>query len=921
MDKPLRILILEDRSIDAALLLDELRQQGIDPEWVRVDTEEEFLAQLSPEWDLILADYSMPKFDGMRALKLLKESGLDIPFIVVSGKISEEVAVNCMKEGAADYLLKDRLARLGPAVSNALEENKLQREKKKTDEELRRLKEFNESIVQSVIEAILIEDDQGNITFINPAAQELLGYTPEELTGQHWTTIVPAKETKAISGQLDKRRKGVAGQYEAALLSKAGQEIPVIVNARPLFEGDQFTGVLTAFTDITERKQAEKDLADKARELETLHHIGVAIAVQKDLTELLQYIVEQTADLVDAQSCSVLLLDEETGELVFRAAVDKAAGKRVPPGKGIVFRAFNTNKPQIVNDLSADPDYYDHILVEAGAKEASLLAVRLQIEDQAIGVLTALNKKNGQFSQNDSDILTIVANHAAIAIEKTRLYEAALAARQNAEEQRQFSENIVQTAPTIVITLDEAANLITFNQYAETLTGYSSTEIIGQNWVEIFIPDEIKTELSNSFQAFTNGPDLSWSNENPILCKDGSTRQIAWQNALLKDPQDQFIAVLAIGLDITERVQAEARIQQQLQQLDTLHRIDMAITASMDLGIIYNQILLQVIAHLNASAAAILEYNKFSHSLTYAALQGTNSPLLQQKPLSLGVGLAGRVALEHQALSFSLHAEQEELTHVPLPNKAEFVSYYGLPLIAKGELKGVLEIFHNQPFDPEPGVTDFLNTLASQAAIAIDNYTLFNELKSSKLDLTLAFDASLESWTKTLALRSPETETPSERITELTLTLARTFGVSEEQLAHVRRGVLLHDIGKMAVPDHILTKPEPLPEAEWEIMRQHPTFAHNMLSPVDFLRPASEIPHCHHEKWDGSGYPQGLQGKQIPLAARIFAVIDVWDALISHRPYREAWPQEKALTYIREQSGKAFDPEVVDAFFQIIKAS
>lgn len=167
-------------------------------------------------------------------------------------------------------------------------------------------------------------------------------------------------------------------------------------------------------------------------------------------------------------------------------------------------------------------------------------------------------------------------------------------------------------------------------------------------------------------------------------------------------------------------------------------------------------------------------------------------------------------------------------------------------------------------------------------------------------------------------MRDKETEGHTLRVTEMTLQLAHNMGINEAELVHVRRGALLHDIGKMGIPDSILLKPASLNDEEMETMRKHPAFAYEMLSPITFLRQSLNIPYCHHEKWDGTGYPRGLKGEQIPLEARIFAVVDVWDALRSDRPYRPAWSEEKALEYIREQSGKHFDPKVVETFLKIV---
>jgi len=195
------------------------------------------------------------------------------------------------------------------------------------------------------------------------------------------------------------------------------------------------------------------------------------------------------------------------------------------------------------------------------------------------------------------------------------------------------------------------------------------------------------------------------------------------------------------------------------------------------------------------------------------------------------------------------------------------------------------------------------------------------DLAGVNRQLQQAYDATIEGWSRALDYRDHETEGHSQRVTELTLRLARAVGMCEEELIHVRRGALLHDIGKMAVPDRILLKPGPLDDGEWELMRRHPAYAHEMLAPIEFLRPALEIPYCHHEKWDGTGYPRGLAGEDIPLAARLFAVVDVWDALRSDHPYRRAWERERVLDYIQELSGTHFDPQPVEAFLTLMAAS
>lgn len=377
--------------------------------------------------------------------------------------------------------------------------------------------------------------------------------------------------------------------------------------------------------------------------------------------------------------------------------------------------------------------------------------------------------------------------------------------------------------------------------------------------------------------------------------------------------------LLTVVRDVSKRVQAQNQIKRQLKRLSALRKIDTAITATFDIKIILDVLLGQVITQLKVDAADILLFNKHTNFLEFIAGKGFRTSALRHTSLLIGEGYAGRAALERQ-MNFIADISLEkngfgQSSHIKDEN---FVSYFGIPLIVKGEVKGVLEIFKRVRITPDEEWIEFMEMLASQAAIAIDSAMLFNNLQSSNLELILAYDTTLEGWSRALELRDHETAGHTKRVTEMTLKLAKQMGVSELELPHLRRGVMLHDIGKMGVPDNILLKTEPLTDEEWEVMKQHPVNAHKLLSPISYLRPALDIPYSHHEKWDGSGYPQGLKGEQIPLAARIFAIVDVWDALSYDRPYRDAWPKKKVHLHLKEQAGEHFDPAVVEAFFTLI---
>lgn len=207
--------------------------------------------------------------------------------------------------------------------------------------------------------------------------------------------------------------------------------------------------------------------------------------------------------------------------------------------------------------------------------------------------------------------------------------------------------------------------------------------------------------------------------------------------------------------------------------------------------------------------------------------------------------------------------------------------------------------------------------LVSAVLIFWLQYRDLGRLNNSAKELHAAYERTIEGWSRALDLRDKETEGHSIRVTEHCVLLAAELGMKGEELIQVRRGALLHDIGKMGIPDQILSKPGSLTDDEWAIMRRHPAFAYELLAPIDYLLPSIDIPYCHHEKWDGSGYPRGLQGEEIPFSARIFAVIDVWDALTSDRPYRPAWSREMARNLIREEAGSHFDPRVVEKFLEM----
>jgi HD-GYP domain-containing protein (c-di-GMP phosphodiesterase class II) len=363
--------------------------------------------------------------------------------------------------------------------------------------------------------------------------------------------------------------------------------------------------------------------------------------------------------------------------------------------------------------------------------------------------------------------------------------------------------------------------------------------------------------------------------------------------------------------EITKRKHADKANQKQIKRLSVLNSVEKAVNSSLDLQVTLDVLVSHVTSQLNIDAASILLLNKQTQTLNYVVSKGFRSNALKYTQLKLGESNAGRAATERRTITIqNLREESGGFEHSTLFNREEFVTYFAVPLVAKGEVKGVLELFHRSPMESDYEWLKFLETIANQASIAIDNSALFDELIH-------AYDSTIVGWSRALELRDKETEGHTQRVAETTIHLAREMGIADEEIVHIKRGALLHDMGKLGIPDSILLKPASLTEKEWAIMKQHPKHAYNMLSPIEYLRPAIEIPYCHHEKWDGTGYPTGLKGDQIPFSARIFAVVDVWDALRSDRPYRLAWSEEKTREHINSLVGTHFEPKVAKVFFKM----
>ncbi len=744
---------------------------------------------------------------------------------------------------------------------------------------------------------------------VNDVACEMLGYTKEEFASMSTRDIDDPEAAAKVPEIMDALLTQGEATFEMQHVTKQGDKVPVEISSH-LFSLNNQRVVLSIARDITERKEAERALKESEEKYRRFFQTS------QDCV----FITTREGRWLEMNQAAVDLFGYESKEELARVNVrDLYANPeyRKEHLKVIVSKGFSKDYPvklrkkdgSIIHARISSTLYYqdgEHVGYQGTIRDVT----------DMVQYIEEIKRKSDQLNAVREIGLELVSE-----LDVDELLEDVVIHAVNLMDGTGGSFNILDPDRQ-VLKMDVHKG---YKSLPEDTTIKRGEGLIGQVWAKrenISIEDYAAWEdhvpqwVDHIGHRAMIGIPVKWGEE--IL-------GVLEINREPKKPfSDEDVWLLEMFANQAAAAIRNAKIfdhaEQRLSRLRSLRQIDQTISGSLDLKTTLDVLIDRLIQNLEVDAGTILLYRPPLNTLEYVTGSGFRSEALRQTKLRIGECHAGRAALERKIVHIpDLTLETVRFERAKLIRQEDFVAYFGVPLIAKGEIVGVLEVFHRNSLDPSPEWIDFLKTLAGQAAIAIDHLNLFNDLERSNIDLIRAYNEVIEGWARALELRDQETEGHSRRVEELTLAIARELGIDEEELAHVRHGALLHDIGKMGVSDQILKKPGKLTEDEWEIMKKHPIFAYDLLSPFDHLKPALDIPYCHHEKWDGSGYPRGLRGEEIPLSARIFAVVDVWDALRSDRPYRDAWSDEKALAYIKEQSGKHFDPQVVQIFLNVIQ--
>ncbi|MBK8421481.1 PAS domain S-box protein [Candidatus Villigracilis saccharophilus] len=717
-------------------------------------------------------------------------------------------------------------------------------------------------MVETANEGVMVLDRDSRMTGVNKQAASMLGYSIEELIGQKFELLLFTEDLEDHLTQMQMRKQGQSSVFERCFRRKDGSKLWTIISATTITDHEgNFNGSFGMLTDITERKRSE----DQLRKSEAMFRA----------------VVENSNDGI--------LFGDANAVIHYRSpSYNRINGYSDQERVG--HSGFETVHPDDAKDLRA---YWANLIAHPEISHKT--EYRIRHKDGTWRWI----ESSGQNLLNNPDVQSVIINsrditerkHSEDALKQSELKYRGL-----------FEVNKDGISIFLVDAQGVPSTFIEFNTAAHQMLGYTRDEMLGLS-PQMLEPKTTLEQLQFRESEFKTKGIANF--ETALLHKDGHLVSTDFTAQLIQ--YEGKPAVMNIVRDITEREQYE-------NELQAIATLSAALRAAQTRAEMLPVIVEQLIFLLNCEAVTIEIIDPLTGDSVTEAAFGIWKPLIgvrQEK----GTGINAIISQTRQPWHTNDLNHTENFAHPEFVHKG-IHGGIGAPLIAQDNLIGF--VWMGRQNEVANSDVRLLSSIADITANAIYRATLHEQAQKDAADLTLAYDTTLEGWVQALELRDHETEGHTRRVVEMTIDLARSMGVSEDEVIEIRRGALLHDIGKMGIPDSVLLKPGTLNEREWEIMRQHPDYAYRLLTPIEYLRPVLDIPYCHHERWDGTGYPRGLKNEEIPLAARIFAIVDVWDALTSDRPYRLAWSKEKALKHISEQSNKHFDPAVVEAFLKIV---
>ncbi|MDO8670204.1 MAG: PAS domain S-box protein, partial [Dehalococcoidia bacterium] len=795
---PLGVLIIEDRPQDAELMAHELVLAGFEPKWQRVESAADFLARLDSTIDLILADYSLPQFDAMQALQLMQSQSFDIPFIIVSALISEETAVLAMKQGATDYLLKDRLARLGPAVARALEQRDLRRDKRLAEAALRESERRHRELVEALPQSVFEIDEHGFIIFANRSGLEAFGYTQEDLVlDLNFRQAVSPNSVRKAEERFQRRLAGAdIGEDEYEFLRKDGSVFPGVLYGRTILRQGKIAGMSGFIVDISERKRAEDAVRAALEEsyrsrtqTSALLDAARSVLEKPDFGEAAHAVVATCRDLIEARAGYVFLkamngvedqiLSLESGKL--HRGVDPWLSTLI---RGLGAEALLTGKAVLVNDLT-DSQWATSAL-EGHAKVDSLLLVPLLNLGEATGLLAFANKTGG-FTDHDLRLADAFSELVAIALQKSQ-------SRESLAKSEERYRTLVRTSPDAIMLTDMEANILIANDQTAIFLGFArAEELIGMSALGfVASPD---SELS--FDKWKRSQDVSavCRIECELVRKDGSYLPVEINVALIADSEQKPYGLGAVIRDITDRKRAEAALRSNRDLLATMSRAQSHFIGATNPDLLFGELLTDILLLTSSESGFIGEilrtengdptlrtfaisniaWEKESREF-YEKNSPSNMSFFNLEKLFGAVMTSGKPMIANDPAADPRRGGLPE-GHPPLH------SFLGLPIYCGDELLGLVGLA-NRPEKYDDELVAYLQPLLATCGSIIAAFRNDEGRKKAERELQESIDRlrkTLEGVIMALALivetRDPYTAGHQRRVAELASAIAREIGL------------------------------------------------------------------------------------------------------------------------------------------------
>lgn len=918
-----RLLIVDDERLSRQTLIQAFRAENYQI-WEAENGEQALALVRAHRPHIVLLDVNMPGMNGFEVCRRIKEDPEFTSTVVVilsSSQLETDHFVEGYRSGADDYLafpippaqLRARLQAL-LRLKFAEEEAHYQAERYKA------LQIQNEALTRLAPLIIVGLDEECRIRIFNPFAEEISGYRADEVLGKNWIeTFIPSRLKEELWRVWHSvvQNQAIGREHENPILTRQGKERWIRWKNTLLRSNGDFLMVLSLGEDITEQRAAKMAARENQRRLETLmsNLPGMAYRCQNDPEWTMEFVSEGCLTLTgyppqalvgNAQVSYGSLIHPEDRPKVWEE-VQAALEKKQP--FQLLYRITTARgedkwvweQGQGVFDKRGNLLAIEGFITDVSRQKLAEESVRLRLAElEAVRHISNALRA----AVTSQDLLPLMLDETLKA-----LGTSAGAVWLYSPQEEAFR---LEAARGWLAELPEAK----FLAKGEVATKALSTR-------EVCLVDELSKEKCLGDELRSKVPD-GWRG---VFIPIGTEKEILGtmcvalpqQYHLFPEQVNLLTSIGEIAAIALQRMRLHEQTVRRLQALQAFHGVGQIILSTPDMRLVLEGLLDHVIHLLEVDAAGVFLFNPITLRLDHIVGKGFLTPLAAQRRPRLGEGVSGRAALGRNLIIANDPRNLEDEAEKSLWQNEGFRTQVSLPLMAKGQLKGVLEVFTRCPLQTTQEWLSLLDTFADQAAIALENVHMFEQLQRANIQMTFSFDSLLEAWAYSLEERGHEPKGHLQRVAELTEQLCRAAGLEGEAIIHARRGALLHDIGKFATPETILFKAGPLSPEEWDIVRRHPQIAYDWLSTVEPLRPAVDIPYCHHERWDGSGYPRGLRGAEIPLAARLFAVADVWDILRCERPYRPAWPPEKALDYIYSHAGQHFDPQAVDQFRRLIE--